>query len=71
VADPLLTQAQVAELLGVGTETLATWRGTGRGPRFIRWGRKHSPIRYRHEAVQAWIAAHEHTSETEASRAEC
>lgn len=70
--DALLTAAQVGELLGVEVETLAVWRKTpGRGPHFIRWGRKHSPIRYRRSAVEAWVAAHEHADEASAQAAGC
>lgn len=35
-----LTPEEVAERLHVSRGTLANWRVTGAGPRFIKWGRK-------------------------------
>lgn len=37
--DRNLTAPEAAEWLGVATHTLANWRSTGKGPRFIRDGR--------------------------------
>lgn len=48
----LLTAEQAAEYLHVQTQTLANWRGTGKGPKFIRIGRL---IRYRLDALDAFI----------------
>ena len=35
-----LSEEQVAEILGVEPETLATWRSRGRGPRYRKFGRR-------------------------------
>lgn len=49
----LLTDAQVAQMLGVSTKTLATWRSTGRyALPFLRIGAR---IRYRRQDVLAWL----------------
>lgn len=49
----LLTQKQVAKLLGTTVGVLNTWRSQGRNPiPFIRWGNR---IRYRREDVDRWM----------------
>jgi hypothetical protein len=60
--DSLITPATLAERLGTTERSLAEWRITGRGPKFIRIGR--SP-RYRPEAVDAWLLSKEHASTAE------
>jgi predicted site-specific integrase-resolvase len=35
-----MTQEQVSKALGVEVSTLAVWRSTGKGPRFIKSGTK-------------------------------
>lgn len=51
--DSLQTADEVSEFLGdVPVKTLARWRWTGEGPRFVRMG-KH--VRYRRSDVLAWI----------------
>ena len=57
--DSLITPATLAERLGTTERSLAEWRITGRGPKFIRIGR--SP-RYRPEAIDAWLLSQEHAS---------
>jgi excisionase family DNA binding protein len=58
----LLTADQVAQMLGVSTDTLATWRSTGRyALPFLRIGAR---IRYRKQDVTAWLNARYHTSST-------
>jgi len=50
---PLLTQEETAAYLGVKSQTLATWRCTGRYPlRFIRVGKA---IRYRAADVEKFL----------------
>lgn len=60
--DSLITPATLAERLGTTERSLAEWRITGTGPKFIRVGR--SP-RYRPEAVDAWLLSQEHASTSE------
>jgi len=51
--DPLLTEKQVAKLLGVKPSTLQVWRSTKRYPLpYIKSGRL---VRYRASAVQEFI----------------
>jgi hypothetical protein len=55
-ADPLLSPAQAARYLSVSTPTLARWRQTGCGPRFLKLGdRKQSTIRYRLSDLNAFV----------------
>ena len=60
----LLTQAEVAELLGgeISTRTLEDWRRRGLGPDFIKLSgtkRGGGRVRYRPQAVDRWLDAHE------------
>ncbi len=50
----LLTEAEVAGVLGKSTITLARWRREGYGPEYVRVGR--SP-RYTREALSAFMSA--------------
>ena len=52
---PLLTSAQVAEILQVKTATLSDWRNQRNGPDFIRAGSNKKQIRYTQEDVKAWL----------------
>ena len=38
LSDPLLDEAQAAELLGISARTLQRWRRTDAGPVFVRLG---------------------------------
>jgi predicted DNA-binding transcriptional regulator AlpA len=48
----LLTEQQTAELLGVAPGTLTDWRGSERGPRYIKVGHL---VRYRRSDVEQWL----------------
>ena len=50
----LLWEDELAKLLEVGEETLASWRKEGKGPDFTRVGKK---IAYRLSDVTDWIKA--------------
>ena len=56
---PLWTTEDVAEKLGVSTDTLERWRRAGDGPKFIKFGRN---VRYDPEDVQAFINSHKASS---------
>ena len=51
---PLLSSADVAELLDVSTRTLEFWRYVGKGPAYVRVGRR---VRYRPADVEAYLEA--------------
>lgn len=51
----LLTDDQVAEILGIKPHTLAVWRCKGIGPKFIRIGRR---VRYPEPGINEFLAAH-------------
>lgn len=55
---PLLTPRDLASQLNVSEPMLATWRYRGDGPPFVKVGRS---VRYRPEAVAAWLDARTHT----------
>lgn len=64
----LLTPDALAHHLGVTTRALAEWRVSppSTGPAYLRIGRG---VRYRPEAVEAWLLAQEHASTHEEARA--
>lgn len=46
---------EVSDLLKVPQGTLANWRYLGKGPRFVKVGRR---VRYRRSDVEAWLELH-------------
>lgn len=50
----LLSQKELSERIGTKESTLAQWRYLGRGPKFVRLGRK---IFYRQQDIDAYIDA--------------
>ena len=60
---PLWDPALLAEYLGLTKDHLARLRRDGGGPPFIKFAQgRASKIRYRKEAVLAWLRDHEYTS---------
>lgn len=57
--DALLDTPGAAALLGMRPQTLAEWRTTGRGPRFIAVSTRR--IRYRRADLDAWLDAQTRT----------
>ena len=55
----LLTQKELSERIDTKESTLAQWRYLGRGPKFVRLGRK---IFYRQQDIDAFIDANVHQS---------
>ena len=47
-----LTNEETAALLGVRPQTLLTWRCQGRGPRYLKVGRR---CYYRRPDVETWL----------------
>ena len=68
VASPLLTAIDAATYLRIDVRTLANWRAAGRGPSYIRVGRR--PF-YTREALDSWLRAHSfvHSAAERAHRA--
>lgn len=61
--DQLLTNRQVAELLGISPTTLEIWRCRGKGPAFVKYGaRGQSPVRYRLSVVMQWMGDNSYSS---------
>jgi predicted DNA-binding transcriptional regulator AlpA len=52
--DALLAEVHAAELLGLSTRTLQSWRSKSEGPPFVRAGRA---VRYRRRDLLAWMDA--------------
>ena len=49
------TDVEVAEYLGIQSQTLRKWRAQGQGPKYVPLGRS---IRYRLADVDAWLESH-------------
>lgn len=59
--EPLLTEKQAAEILGITPGTLTVWRCTKRyNIPFVKVGRS---VRYSRESLQAWIDQRTHNAE--------
>lgn len=54
--EPLMTPEELAAYLGVTDAALRTWRHRRTGPAWIKVGHE---VRYRREAVEAWLAGQE------------
>ncbi|WP_295387277.1 helix-turn-helix domain-containing protein [uncultured Thiodictyon sp.] len=54
LAVPLWDEAATADALGVKVRTIQAWRVRGGGPPFVKMG---ALVRYRPEAVAAWVEA--------------
>jgi predicted DNA-binding transcriptional regulator AlpA len=52
--EALLVEVHAADLLGLSSRTLQSWRSKREGPPFIRVGRA---IRYRRQALLEWAMA--------------
>lgn len=64
----LLTNDEVAQLLGIKPNTLEIWRWKGKGPKFRKMGvEKQAPIRYTEVDVLAWLDAQTCTSTSDYS----
>jgi hypothetical protein len=54
----LLTPQQVADMLGVKTDTLEAWRGKRVGPAWVKLGdSKRSPVRYSQKVIDDYLKA--------------
>lgn len=49
-----MTTAEVAQLLRTSSETVRYWRHVGKGPQWVKTGRR---VVYRRADVEAWVAA--------------
>lgn len=59
---PLLSAAEAAEYLNVARQTLAVWRLNGKGPTYVKVGRK---VAYSKIALDGYLSQHTHTSTAE------
>lgn len=58
ILDEVAAPAKVAaQMLGVSPRTLANWRSEGKGPDYVRLGRRHSAVVYRVDDLKDWLAA--------------
>jgi predicted DNA-binding transcriptional regulator AlpA len=51
----ILSTADAARTLNLGTSTLEKWRISGEGPKFLKLGRRR--VGYLKTAIDAWIAS--------------
>jgi predicted DNA-binding transcriptional regulator AlpA len=58
--EPLISERQLCELLGIGLPTIARWRAEGKATRFIVLGVRR--LAYRPSDVKAWLAERERLS---------
>lgn len=63
IANRCLRSNDAAHVLGVAPGTLANWRGCGRGPRYVRLGRR---VVYRIEDLEAYLDEHTVAGDEEA-----
>lgn len=63
--DDYLTPPQLMAQLQVSRSTLAQWRMTGQGPRFVKLGRK---VLYRVTDVNDWLATRTRNATSKAAR---
>jgi predicted DNA-binding transcriptional regulator AlpA len=64
---PIRDERYVARRLNVSPRTMQAWRWNGRGPRFVRVGRR---VGYLDSDVDEWIASRTASSTTEADALE-
>ena len=58
MSDRLMNTREAAEMLGIATSTLDTWRSDGRPcqPPYVKFGTaRKAPVRYRRADVEAWL----------------
>jgi len=58
----LLTTTQTAETLGLSVRTLEAYRRSGKGPRYVKFGRR---TRYAPEDLAAWVESLKRSSTKE------
>lgn len=56
ITEPLLTAAQVAELVGLSVQTLYNMRLRGEGPVAYKFGGRSGSLRYQRADVEKWLA---------------
>ncbi len=66
MAEALLTQREAADRLGLSPRFLEVRRYRGDGPRFVKVSSR--CVRYRPEALDAWIEERERTSTSDPGR---
>lgn len=64
VLHALLTTSDAAPVAGVAAKTLENWRSDGKGPRFIKAGRK---VLYDPADIAVWKDANRYSSTSEAA----
>jgi predicted DNA-binding transcriptional regulator AlpA len=63
--DPILSEREVCNWLGISEPTLFRHRRDGTGPKFIRLSARR--VGYRHSAVEAWLDLQEQKSPSRSS----
>lgn len=51
--DALIPSCQLPAYVGLAEQTLANWRGAGKGPEYVKIGKK---VAYRVGTVREWLA---------------
>lgn len=56
MGDRFISTAELAEMLGLKSQTLRRWRSVGHGPTFVRFGDpRRGRVRYAQNAVDSWL----------------
>lgn len=55
-AERLLSNKEAARILGLHHESLAKMRRSGRGPRYIKWGRTEARVHYTMTLLAEWMS---------------
>jgi predicted DNA-binding transcriptional regulator AlpA len=63
--DPVLTEKQLLEWIGVSSPTASRWRANGAGPPFVQLGPRR--VGYRRSAVETWLLGRERKSADQSS----
>jgi hypothetical protein len=63
--EPLLTDVEAADVMGITPGTLAVWRCNGDGPEYVKLGRA---VRYTRSAIRKFVSARTKTPKSTAER---
>ena len=55
--DPVLSEKQLLDWLGIASATASRWRAVGEGPAYVQLGPRR--IGYRRSVVERWLVARE------------
>jgi predicted DNA-binding transcriptional regulator AlpA len=63
--DPVLSEKQILDWLGIASATASRWRAIGEGPAYVQLGPRR--IGYRRSVVETWLLGRERKSADQSS----